>query len=371
MRLRNGVLMIVLVVAAGACRDVNIATDPGAFAWPDGSERQLTFNVLADRTPAWTPDGDSLVYSARGYPGVPAAPGVLIGIPAAGGTSRALYTHLHAANAGGPRYQMAPAVSHDGSRVAYVEIGTVAQKICPNHGVNPHLEPLVENVQLVVRDRDESSFAVTQTNVVLPGRNPLNHPQAFVHRSWPYHEQFNRHGRVAFSLDWSPDDARLVFSNGLQLFLWTPGASAATAVPNTAHAVHPAWSEDGELIAFVRQAPRDSVEISALCTLNGAPQPVTRVFYDNASPILTLIRPDGTVVRELGAGEDPAWGPDGALYARRFGSLVRIDAQTGTAETITDFGDDYDPAVSPDGSILAFTRGLGAESDLWLIDLTR
>lgn len=369
MRLRNGVLMIALV-AASACRDVTIATDPGGFAWPEGSQRQLTFNVLADRTPAWTPDGDSLIYSARGYPGVPEAAGVLIGIPAAGGTARSLYAHLHAANAGGPRLQLAPAVSHDGSRVAYVEIGTVAQQICPIQGVTL-LEPLVENVQVVVRDRDESSFAVTQTNVVLPGRNPLNHPQAFVHRSWPFHAYFNRDGRVGFSMDWAPDDARLVFSNGLQLFLWTPGASAPTPVPNTAHAVHPAWSEDGELIAFVRQAPRDSLQVSAICTLNGAAQSVTRIFYDNAPPVLTLIRPDGTVVRELGGGEDPAWGPDGALYARRFGSLVRIDTQTGAAETITPFGDDYDPAVSPDGTILAFTRGLGAESDLWLIDLTR
>lgn len=370
MRLRNSVLMIALV-AASACRDVTIATDPGGFTWPDGSERQLTFNVLADRAPAWTPDGDSLVYSATGYPGVPAAPGVLIGIPAAGGTARSLYAHLHAANAGGPRFQVAPAVSQDGSRVAYVEITRTAPMICPVHGVSPHLEPLLESVQMVVRDRDESSFAVAQTNVALPGRNPLGHPEAFVHRSWAHHTHFNRDGRVVFTLSWAPDNAELVFSNGLQLFLWTPGANAPTAVPNTSHALHPAWSNDGELIAFVRQAPRDSTQVSTLCTLNGAPQPVTRVFYDHAAPVLTLIRPDGTLVRELGIGEDPAWGPDGALYARRLGSLVRIDTQTGSAETITDLGDDYDPAVSPDGTILAFTRGLGAESDLWLIDLTR
>jgi Tol biopolymer transport system component len=99
------------------------------------------------------------------------------------------------------------------------------------------------------------------------------------------------------SPDWSPDGRSLVLTGKRKgdsfLGLWivrADGSSARRITPDTWEAQYPAWSPDGNLIAFTKVVPSDAFA-------------------------LHLIAPDGTGLKKLSKGPDndnyAAWSQDG------------------------------------------------------------
>jgi tol-pal system beta propeller repeat protein TolB len=169
---------------------------------------------------------------------------------------------------------------------------------------------------------------------------------------------------VGSSPAWAPDGTRLVFSRrtarGADLYsARLDGRGLRRLTKTTAAEAEPEWSPTGRLITFAR-ASRDG------------------------SSHVYVMRPDGRGVRRVTSGplEDtsPTWSPDGRQLA-----FVREDASLGASRVYVTSVDgrgvrplvarlqldpaatfESDPAWSPDGKRLAFVRGAGLYSDLYV-----
>ncbi|MEI5676297.1 MULTISPECIES: serine hydrolase [unclassified Nocardioides] len=153
--------------------------------------------------------------------------------------------------------------------------------------------------------------------------------------------------------------------------LWSVDLPGGTPRPLTAGPEDsaPAWSPDGTRLAFLRAG-----QVHLLHTGGGEPERVTELPLGAGAPVwspagdrLALLAPvdptDGTgplVTTRLDYQSDGAGlvGP-----VRR--QLHLVDLGTGAVRQLTD-GPEHvgSPAFSPDGTTLAFTRGVGADTDL-------
>ncbi len=192
---------------------------------------------------------------------------------------------------------------------------------------------------------------------------------------YPYQRLFADGAGPTFRASWSPDGQRLVLSNGLQLHIWTIGEDTATPVPGTADGVTPAWSPDGEWIAFTRIERADST--GAHCDYRGQFNVLVcvqeRTDYVEGRHILSLVHPDGSGVRDLGDGDEPAWSPDGStLYFHREGRIWRSELDGSNAVPVPETEGGHEPAIAPDGRFLAFTRRSDTGTyDVWVTALER
>jgi len=164
----------------------------------------------------------------------------------------------------------------------------------------------------------------------------------------------------------------------------------------------PAFSPDGEWIAFTRQEGResriylieaDSADVIRLTDGPDDSQPAwspdgERIVFRRAGGKLYIMEADGSDAAQLTDGPDdsqPAWSPDGERIvfnrerplkgdpATARGGIYATNAHGSGAVNLTD-GPAFDefnssPAFSPDGRRIAFlARGLGEETaDVWLM----
>lgn len=139
-----------------------------------------------------------------------------------------------------------------------------------------------------------------------------------------------------FSPSWSPDGRRLVFARGLSsgtapegLFTISADGGDLRQVTRGDDEFDPVWSPDGDLIAFVR--------------------------LEGGSSSVYVVRPDGSGLKRLGPGSEPAWSPDSArILVLRSGGLhaMQRDGSGSTRVASGAYG-----SWSPDGTRIAFRRG--------------
>ncbi|MGB8215223.1 MAG: hypothetical protein WCE68_16865 [Anaerolineales bacterium] len=241
---------------------------------------------------------------------------------------------------------------------------------------------------------------------------------------------------------WSPDGTRIAFVSSRdsaapdtctdtdcndEIYVMNADGSAQTRLTNDpAEDWSPAWSPDGQQIAFVslRDEPRnpkvcgntcnseiylmnaDGSQVTRLTnnttpdwdpvwrpvpvgpepavTPTGTPGPVTRIgggqnqlsyWAQVNSPVYMYLAGLGGQAGQaqlLGEGSSPAWSPDGAqvVYVgtstTELGNLYIMDADGEDKRQLTSSGKDNDPVWSPDGQRILFSRG---GSDLYTIDL--
>ena len=345
---------------------------------------QLTYSASDERSPAWSGASDSLLYVTRGFPPFPSDPGVLMKIGAVGGAAEVLLPGVQFV--GGPaRWLTNPSISTDGTRVAYVEMWSVSGRelcpavsiICEPQGADP-TAPRLSEIRIRVRDRvaggpadgDPRLAVPLEGREFVPTRGDPTLPGFFRIRYHPFQQLFHEDRSLIFGPSWEPIGGRLAFSDGLRVLLWDGVSSDATPVAGTEDGVLPAWSPDGEWIAFTRLQRGDS--ITAMCTHLETLGPACRqerVVFPIEGRVLTLVRPDGSDRRELGPGEEPAWTPDsGGIVFRRANRLWTIPVSGGAALEIEGTEGAREPAVSPDGTALAYVRaGSGGSYDLWVV----
>jgi hypothetical protein len=385
--LGSAFLLSVLLVA---CREGPAEyTQPIAPPVADSSGR-LTFNLRDDRSPHWNRTSDSVLYASEGFIPFPATKGLLLAVARAGGTAVPL---VPAVQLGVPTqpWLTAPALSSDGSRIAFFEITDTIPRdcdeiVCEGAGLDTvAINPVLERVVLRVR-QTASSAATDQAVLPIPFEgfsvDSTQHPfeLLFVNREvvYPFQRHFLTHRSPMFRASWSPDGTRLAFSDGVRIRIWTVGQPGSLVVPNTEDGVFPSWSPDGNWIAFTKLERGEGRNLICNCLVFvGANVFVAaqyqRVVYggslDRAGTAM-VVRPDGSGAKALGEGFAPSWLPDSReIVVTRRDELWRLNVDAGTSSLIPNTLFAYEPAVSPDGKWVAFAREAEITHDIWVVPL--
>lgn len=397
---RAGVGLVLGLLALPGCRDATLPADledrPGGEELP----RQLTFSTEDDRAPAWGPDGDRIWYATPGIPPYPGMPGLLLSVPVEGGAAAPIVPELQlrdtrASIAGGTRYTWFAAATPEpsGTRMAYVDLTFVwPQELClfvREIQCTPATDPSVPRLRdatLRLRDlearppvSEEPALELTFEGRVFVPPPPFTTPPPqgiFEVTHHPYQQLFSVERSMIFRPSWSPDGGEVVFSDGLRLLRWD-GVDDPSPVPGTDDGVLASWSPDGDWIAFTRLGR--GAMITATCNHFGGRTSALieqcrqepRTAWPLTGRTIVLVRPDGSEVRDLWEGDEPAWTPDGESVVFRQGGRLRAGPVDGGApEPIPDTQGGREPAVSPDGTLLAFTRpGSAGSFDVWVVEL--
>jgi hypothetical protein len=336
----------------------------------------LTRNPGDDLYPVWSA-GRDVMYTGAGFAGVPAGRGLLLELPAHGGTAELVFPDAQGPGAGGPRWLAGPAVNVDGSRVAYLDMAYAASAVLSDTLTCNYPEPLLDSAVLRIRTRGSTGpvHGDPSFSFRFGGRDPGQRallPGPFSLHAFPFQQRYIESGIVSARPTWSPDD-RVAFADGLRLFVWTPGQGSPTPVPGAVDAASPAWSPDGAWIAYARLERGDS--LTETCAVSRAMTLVQheRTRYEWPRSVIVRVRPDGTDSMDLTEGIDPAWSPDGAwIFYSANGRIERIPANGGSAEAIASTEGGVWPSVSPDGERLVLMRRQAEETwDVWTVPLPR
>ncbi len=135
-------------------------------------------------------------------------------------------------------------------------------------------------------------------------------------------------------------DSRIAFISGTGLYVVNADGSRQRSLARDARAVTPAWSPDGQRIAFVTQALDEAREISVVNADGGEVENLTR---------------------NPGPDDAPAWSPDGRKIAferfNRHPEIYVMNADgSGQRNLSRHPAGDVNPVWSPDGRKVAFVR---------------
>jgi TolB protein len=163
-------------------------------------------------------------------------------------------------------------------------------------------------------------------------------------------------GRSATSPAWSPDGERIAFVMGdmhqptalagiYDIYVMGADGSGVQGVTQGINAQLPTWSPDGRSIAFVRD------QGAAISVVDLATGSIKDIYVPKARQIV----------------QAPSWSPDGSRIAFQMGpesvDIYTVNLSTGDLTRFTDDGDSGYPAWSPDGSRIAFRRG----DNIWVM----
>lgn len=365
---------VALILGLAGCRDaVAPWTSPIEVVDSAGPIR-LTWSDGTDLYPVWSAGGDSVLYSGDGFPGLPHAAGLLLRVPRAGGAASLVIPALQATAVGNQRRFAQPALSKDGARIAFFELAGI-RSAAPllNADQCPLAEPVLDSLVLRVRSPVAEASFEAATSVRFAGIDSLQRiaergPYAV--RLFPFQQEFAETGQLVVRPTWAPDGSRLVFSDGLRLLEWTPGAGTPQPIPGTEDGVSPAWSPDGDWIAFTRRTRPDSTMTLCLISVGRNTEEQSRWTYTPSEPRIVLVHPDGSGSIDIGTGRDPAWGPDGSLYFSE--GVLRVRTPAGTVSELAPAMEGRWPAIPADGAHIAYVR-IDADSsyNVWVAPLAR
>ena len=378
-----------------ACRDASEPFRPDDRDPVDQSSLRLTYSDADDRTPVWSANGDSVYFTTSAWEQNPLAPATVLALAADGAGSLTELLRNVQVGTGRAFWIAAPAIHAEGDRVAFVRVRNllpegpcVGTRMCP---VMANL-PMVRLVSAELHVRAIDATNGPNDDILLPlefaGHAVESDPGApggsvAISEYHPFQFQFETEGRAFFRPSWNPDGTELVVSDGLRLLRWTLGAAEGVPIAGTADGIGPAWSPNGEWIAFTRLERTGSQTFICEYVNVYETGPNTdcverRTMYTTADPQIVLVRPDGSEQIVLGPGIDPAWSPDGsAVYASTpvggVDMIVRIPLGDGPTTVVPGTDRGIEPAISPDGERLAFARAAQlakpATHDIWVIEL--
>lgn len=384
---RVGLLASIGVWAAVAgCRDTSTPFTAEDELPIDPPPRRLTYSSGDDRSPAWSATSDTIYYSASKTE-TDRSDGVLMAIRHRGGVARPMFPGQLGRSI--PPRLVEPAPSPTTPQLAFLELRPLRSETpCGGDSVactSSHLaSPSLDEVWMH-RASDAGASAWLTAGIL----NFLGGPRETLERIG---------GFVVFESVYTPAQYRWAAERALPSKpTWSPDGPLATAddegirivEPDGAvrmlvagHVGNPAWSPDGEWIAFDRVETLDTV--MDLCTVLAEDRRnpdvyqalcyERRVFVRTTHPVIAMIRPDGTGEVILGSGSDPEWHPNGEslVYVTDEG-IVRRFFGTDIVEPIAGTSGGREPVVSPDGQWIAFTRFDEAVEghDLWVAALSR
>lgn len=352
---------------------------------PDG--QRVTYNPGEDRNPAWSSNSDSVYYGAQSFPPFPGSKGLLLASPRTGG----VVTQLLPAAQPGPLqvpWLSAPAPARAGQSLAYYDIirhrdfgcAAILGDAFPLEAAIVKTLPSIQDASLEVRTLSGTQPMVARHPINFKGvtfdstRGPVDPGFTIVIDVHPYHQYYARVGHVFLRSSWSPDGTRVVFTDGLDLYLWTVGSANPVVIPNTRDGVWPAWSPDGQWIAFTRLSRKPRLtRMGQRCYQAGRADPIAFmdvIVYDPTFPTIERVRVDGTGGSVIGPGEAPSWASNGTeLVFAREGSLWRSAADGSNARILPNTANGIESAVSPDGKWLAFAKHNSelATNDIWVV----
>jgi Tol biopolymer transport system component len=164
-----------------------------------------------------------------------------------------------------------------------------------------------------------------------------------------------------------------------------------TTPPDGYRDFDPAWSPDGEKIAFARQDTSSGIGDISVIDANGpagvgtllidvtyARHPSwspdgSEISYNSQGIIYVADANTGTLKRTLGSGEDSCWSPDGTKIVFRDDYVIWVmDAADGSnrqqlsnpPQQPIEY-EDEEPNWSPDGTKIVFQR---EEDSIWIMD---
>ena len=310
-----------------------------------------SFPELSESRVTWSPDS-RLVVAGRDRAFAPDAPAGIYLIPVDGGTSRAITRPRH------PTYEVSPAFSPDGSRLAYLS----CDKRC--------------DVRVVDLDGTFAPMSEARTLTM--------QPMSFVD-----------------GVVWSKDNKSVLFSGGGPdpVGIWrapVDGSHRAERIELAGDAaVHPATVASRDRLAFSRfgwdehlyrfDAALADERVAASSSAEGDPRfsPDGRHLAFTSGRIgdiaIWVAAADGSGAHQLTRGTwdwqgSPSWSPDGHTIAFdasdadfRF-HIWTIDAGGGPPRQITkDAGDQAAPTWSVDGQWVYFSARRGSESNIWRV----